>query len=404
MADLLAVGLLFAAVAVVGGVAARLDLSVIPFYILAGVVLSPSVAGAASVAGYRLPSVAPTEFVELGAELGIVFLLFFLGIEFNLERLVAGWTRIGRAGLVDFGINFPVGLLLGVVLFDDLVVAVLVAGIVYISSSAVITKSLIDLGWIANDEADPMLGTLVFEDLLIAVYLAVVTAVVVGGDGTASVGVSVAVALAFVLLLLAFAQFGTGALEWLLGSTSAESTVLRAVGLTALVAGIALAVGVSEAVAAFFVGMSVSATSHAERVGELLEPVRDLFAAVFFFWVGLTVDVGSVAGVAGLVLAAVVLTTPAKLVSGYLAGRVYDLGPRRSVRVGLGMIPRGEFSLIIAAVALAGSGTTLAPATAETVYSFTVGYVLVMSVLGTVLMQYSGPFEAAAERRFAAPE
>ena len=392
MADLLSVGVLFAAVAVVGGVAARLDQSVIPFYIVAGVVLSPSVAGTVEVAGVQFSGVAATEFVTLGKELGIVFLLFFLGLEFNLDRLIAGWSRIGRVGVVDFGLNFTVGLLVGVVLFDGVVAAVLVAGIVYISSSAIITKSLIDLGWIANDEAEPILGTLVFEDLLIAVYLAVVTAVVTGGDA-ATVASSVTVSLGIVLLLLVATRVGTGALDWTFRTASPEATVLRAVGVTVLVAGAALAAGTSEAVAAFFVGLAFSTTARVDRIEDLLEPLRDVFAAVFFFWIGVSADVSLVLDVLALVVAAALVTTPTKVVSGYLGGRVYELSPRRSVRVGLALVSRGEFSLIIAAVALTADGTTLTASTAESLYAFTVGYVLLMSVLGTLLMRASGPFE-----------
>ena len=97
---------------------------------------------------------------------------------------------------------------------------------------------------------------------------------------------------------------------------------------------------------------------------------------------------------------AAVVTTPTKLISGYLGGRAYDLDPRRSIRVGLGMVTRGEFSLIIAAVAVTGAGTSLSAEMANTIYAFTVAYVLVMSILGTVLMQYSAPFERVAVQRF----
>ncbi|WP_424002265.1 cation:proton antiporter [Haloarcula salina] len=400
MADLLGVGVLFAAVAVAGVVAVRVDKSVIPLYIVVGMVLSPSVTEGIDVAGVALPTIGGSEFVDIGAELGIVFLLFFLGLEFNLDRLIESRQRIGRAGLLDLGINFGVGLLLGFALFRDPLAAVLVAGIVYISSSAIITKSLIDLGWIANDEAEPMLGSLVFEDLFIAVYLTVAAALVTGGSDVGAAVTSVGIALAFIVGLLLLAQYGTPWFERALQTNSNEYKVLRAVGITVLVSGVALAIGVSEAVAAFFVGMAFAPTSHAHDLENLLEPVRDTFAAVFFFWIGVETDPTLFPGVAGLVAAAVVVTTPTKLLSGYLGGRTYDLGPRRSMRVGLGMVTRGEFSLIIAAVALTGAGVSLSVDLANAIYSFTVAYVLVMSVLGTMMMQYSEPFERFAVERF----
>ncbi|MGM0372289.1 MAG: cation:proton antiporter [Halobacteriota archaeon] len=393
---LLELGLLFAAVGLVGALAARIDQSVIPFYILAGMVLNPSVAG-------RLApiSLETTPFVELGAELGIVLLLLFLGLEFNLDRLLADRARISAAGTIDFAINFGVGLLLGYVLFRAVLPAFLIAGAVYISSSAIISKSLIDLGWIANDEASPILGTLVAEDLLIALYLVVASAMLAGGSDLAGTVQSMGVAVGFMLGLLVVVHYGTPVFEALLETNSREFLVLRALGLVVPIAGLGLLLGVSEAVAAFFVGMAFSATGHVSRVETLLEPVRDVFAAIFFFWIGLVTDPLLLGEVLGLIVVAVILTTPTKLASGYLAGRIYGLNPRRSTRVALGMTTRGEFTLIIAALALSGAGGVLSTGLAETIYAFAVGYVLVMSVLGTTLMQYATPIENAVSRRFA---
>ncbi|WP_114578067.1 cation:proton antiporter [Saliphagus sp. LR7] len=400
---LIDVGVLFGAAAAVGVLATRLGQSVIPFYILVGMLLGTHVLGGIDFPalvgldvlphGAALALDGESEFVYLGAELGIVMLLFFLGLEFNVERLLASRDLIGKAGAVDLLINFGAGLALGYLLFGAFLPAFLLAGIVYISSSAIITKSLIDLGWIANDEADPMLGTLVFEDLFIAVYLVVATALALGGgDVGAAVG-EVAVAVAFIAVLLAGVHYATPVLERALDTDSHEFLVLRALGITVPIAGAALAIGVSEAVAAFFVGMAFASTDHVTEIERLLEPVRDVFAAVFFLWIGLVTDPALFPGVAGLVAVAVLATTPTKLVSGYLGGRIYGLDERRSVRVGLGMVTRGEFSLIIASVAIAGAGSGLASDTANAINAFAVGYVLVMSVLGTTLMGYAGRIE-----------
>ena len=381
-------GVMFAAVAVVSLVAARFHLSPIPFYILAGIVASEFVAGRLGV-GY----VSLTSFVEVGAELGIVLLLLFLGLEFNLDRLLADRGRIGTVGLLDLGVNFTLGLGLGYVLFGDAVAAVVVAGIVYISSSAIITKTLLDTGWIANPESGPILGTLVFEDLAIAVYLAIVGAAVLEGGPIGAVAQSVGVAFGFLLALLVFVALGTQALEALLDTTSTEYFLLRALGVIVLITGAALSLGVSEAVAAFFVGMAFSSTSVAHDLEDVLSPLRDTFAAVFFFWIGLRTDPTVLPAVFDLILLAVVVTLPAKILSGFFSGRQYGLTDRRSLRVGLAMVTRGEFSLIIAATALAGAGGALSGTTAETLYAFTVGYVLVMSILGTTLMQASPVLE-----------
>jgi CPA2 family monovalent cation:H+ antiporter-2 len=399
--ELFEVGVMFAAVAAVGAIASRLRQSVIPFYIVVGMVLSPFVAGqlTSEYLGTELAvglSAEADHFIGLGAELGIIFLLFFLGLEFNLDRLLASKELIGKVGLIDLGLNFGVGLLLGFVLFGDLLAAFTVAGMVYISSSAIITKSLIDLGWIANAESSPMLGTLVFEDLFIAVYLAVLSALVAGGGDVTEAAVSVGVGLGFILLLLLVVYLGTGWFVSLLDTNSNEFITLRVVGVTVLVAGAALTLGVSEAVAAFFVGMAFSATGEAKALEDLLEPVRDTFAAVFFFWIGLVTDPTLFVGVVGLIAVAVVATVPTKLASGFWSGKVYGLDDRRSTRVALGMVTRGEFTLIIASTVLVATegGGAITAATANDLNAFAVGYVLVMSIVGTMLMQHASVFES----------
>ncbi|MFO8114994.1 MAG: cation:proton antiporter [Halorubrum sp.] len=404
---LLDIGVMFAAVAVAGGLANRLGQSVIPFYIVAGMLLGPFVLGRLSLPTLGTVYVPETEFIAIGAELGIVFLLFFLGLEFNLDRLLARRRQIGTAGTIDLA-NLGVGLVLGWLVFGALLPAVLLAGIVYISSSAVITKSLIDLGWIANDEAEPLLGTLVYEDLFIAVYLAVTSALVLGGGDLGAAAADVGIAIGFILVLLAAVQFGTPAFDRLVATDNREFVALRSIATVVLVAGAALALGVSEAVAAFFVGMAFASTAYAHDIEALLEPVRDTFAAVFFFWIGLITDPMLFGGVAALIALAVLVTTPTKLVTGFFAGRAFDLDTRRSTRVALGMTTRGEFSLIIATIAVSGAQAgTFDSALAQTINAFAVGYVLVMAILGTTLMQYSSPFESFAVSwldRSASPE
>ncbi|KTG29303.1 cation:proton antiporter [Haloferax profundi] len=380
-AELLEFGYLFVVLAVTGAIALRLGLSVIPLYVVGGVVVGPYVAGR-----FGLPYVADSEVVTLLAELGIVLLLFFLGLEFSLDRLRAARSNIGRAGAIDLLVNLPLGVVIGLALGWSVVEAFLLGGIVYISSSAIVTKTLIDLGWIADPESEPILGTLVFEDLAIAVYLAAVTSLVLGGEGgLVAIGRSLAIAFGFLGLLLVLVQYGTSLFTRVLDVENQEAFVLRALAVVVPVAGAALALGVSEAVAAFFVGMGFSTSGHRETIERRLTSVRDVFAAIFFFWIGLGTDPTLLAAVVVPLVIAVVLTAPAKVVSGYLGGRVYDLSTHRSLRVGVGLVPRGEFSLVIAALAASGSTQVMR----EVIPAFAVGYVLVMSALGTVLMQRS---------------
>ena len=377
---LLSAGVLLSLLALAGALALRYDQSVIPAYLLVGMLVGPY---APTIAGTSLVVVEDVERVRLFADLGVVLLLFFVGLELSLDQLFSNRRRFLRAGAVDVGISLPLGFLLGVAFGFSLLEAAFVALVVFNSSTVIIAKSLIDLGWIVDPESQAILGVVVIEDVITALGFAVLTVVLVGGGDPATVARSVATSVAFLLVLLAAAYYGARILERAFGTPSVEVFVMGVLGVGALVAGAGLLVGVSEAVAAFLVGTAFGRTSHTGRVEQLVAPTRDLFAALFFAVVGLQTNPALVTAALALVLAAVVVTVVGQLASGYLAGRAYGLDARRAVRVGTALSPRGEFSLVIAAF-LAAAGTT--PALRETIPAFTVGYVLVTSVLATVLM------------------
>ena len=376
-------GVVFTVLAVAGALAWRVRQSVIPAYLLAGLLVGPY---GPRVAGVSLAVVAPSEFVRLFAALGVVFLLFFIGVEFSVPTLLAEPRRILRAGGADLAVNAGLGLALGLAAGFTPLEAVLLALVVYPSSSAVITKSLVDLGWVADRESEAIIGVLVAEDVVMAVALAVLAAATLGGS-SASVLRALAESLALLVGFVLLATVGRRLVEAAFDTRSDELFLLRVVGLVALLAGLAAATGVSEAVAAFFVGAAISESDLAPRLESVLHPVRDLFAAVFFFAIGLETDPVAIAGVGGLLVVGVVVTTLGKLASGTLGGRAYRLHPRRSRRVALALVTRGEFSLVVAALAVA------TPAASSPVPAFAVGYVLVMSLLGTVLMGASGTLE-----------
>ena len=387
---LLQAGVVFAVLALGGAAATRVGQSVIPAYILAGVLVGPN---APEVAGVSLALVESSEFITLLSEFGIVFLLFFIGLEFNLDRLLASRRQVTRAGLIDLVVNFGVGFALGLAFGFSLLESLFVAGIVYISSSAIVTKTLLDLGWIVDPESEAVLGVLVFEDVVIAVYLAVLgaaAAAAAGGGNLAAAATSLATSLAFIGALVLLASYGTPLLERLFDIRSDELFLVSTVAAAVLAGGVALSLGVSESVAAFFLGAAFGGTSHAHRIERVIASERDLYAAVFFFSIGLVADPRLVGVVAAPLLALVVVTTASKLGSGYLGGRAYGLTPRRSVRVAVAMVARGEFSLVLAALAVSVGTTRVLT---EVIPVLVVGYVLAMSVLGTTLMRNSGPLE-----------
>ncbi len=383
MADtlLLEIGIALTGIAIAGAIANRIYLSVIPAYIITGILIGPN--EPSSIAGLSLTLVDHREFIDVVAELGIVFLLFFLGLEFSVSQLLSDRRRIATIGSVDFLTNFSLGIGLGIAFGYSLLETFFLAGIVYISSSAVISKSLIESGWVANPESGPILGTLVFEDILIAIYLAVLSAIAVGEGTLIDAALTIGVAFVFLGGLTLVAWYGSGIVERIFSVDSDELFLLRILGVTTLIAGFALSLGLSEAVAAFFVGTAFSETDHLERIEAVVAPARDFFAAVFFFAIGLTTEITLLTDLVWLLLVAVLVTTVGKLVSGSLSGRIYRLDRLRSMRVGVGLVPRGEFSLVIAALATSvGTG-----ALGGEIPAFAVGYVLIMSIVGTILIQ-----------------
>lgn len=385
-------GVLLVLLAVAGGIALRLDQSVIVAYIVVGLLVGPY---APSVAGISPTLIESPAFVRLLADLGVVLLLFFVGLELSLDQLFANRTRFLRAGAVDVGISLPLGFGLGLAFGFTWLEAGFIALIVFNSSTVIIAKSLIDLGWVVDPESRAILGVIVIEDILTALGFAILSVLLVSGTDASAVAHSVGQSVLFLVLLLAAAYHGAGLLERVFDTKSSELFLIGVLGVGAVVAGAGLMVGVSEAVAAFLVGTAFGRTSYTERVERLVAPSRDLFAAIFFVTIGLQTDPALLLATLGFVLVAVVVTTAGQLLSGYLAGRAYGLDRHRSVRVGCALTPRGEFSLVIAAF-LVTAGPT--PALRETVPAFTVGYVLLTSILGTVLMRNADRFSHAFAR------
>jgi CPA2 family monovalent cation:H+ antiporter-2 len=379
---ILLVGIIFLAVGLSGALARRFGQSVIPAYILAGVLLGPGIPQ--SIGPVPLSIVQSTEFIDVFSEFGIVILLFFLGLHVDTEAMVSRPRRILAVGTLDLLVTFGAGFGLGVLFGFSTLESLFVAGIVYISSSAVITKSLIETGWAVKAESEPITGILVFEDLAIAVYLTMLGAITLG-TGTGNVAVNLGTGFLFLGTIAVLGWWFSDQLERVFRSGSDELFLLRVVGATTALAGVAHLVDVSPEVTALFVGGAIGLTPHEDRIERLIKPVRDLFVAVFFFSIGLTVGLGSVFAQWGLLLVALPVTILGSVISGVLSGWAYGLNDRQSLRVGFGIVARGEFSLVIAALAVdvgGGALETLIP-------QFAVGYVLVMSVAGTLLMQHA---------------
>jgi CPA2 family monovalent cation:H+ antiporter-2 len=356
---------------VVLGLMARIavgwKLSPIPLYLLAGLALGE---------GGLVPIVTSESFISIGADLGLILLLLMLGLEYTGSELVSSMRTTGTFGLVDLLLNYLPGLAAGLLLGFGLTPSLFLGGITYISSSGVAAKLIEDLGWVGNRETPLVLSTLVFEDLAMAVILPILGAIAVGATVGGAV-VSAAGALAVVVVIVAVASRHGDRLSSLAFSSSDEVNLLTVLGITLVVAGVSERLHVSAAVGAFLVGIGVSGEA-AHRTRVLLSPLRDLFAAVFFIFFGLRTDPAILPGVALAVMALSLVTGATKLGLAHWMGRQRGIGPKGRWRAGAALFARGEFSIVIAGLAL----TAGAPAEMT---ALATGYVLVMATTGPIL-------------------
>jgi CPA2 family monovalent cation:H+ antiporter-2 len=367
-------------VAVLGGlglVAGRFGLSAIPAYLLAGLLLGPN-------EPRELSFIEPSEVTAFVAELGIIFLLFFLGLEFTLERLLRSGRHLGLGGSIDLLINAVVGLLVGIVAFGLSFAALLLAAGIYVSSSAVAVKGLIDFRRLADDETDLVLAILVFEDVAVAGVLALSST---SGTAVSPTLGAVAKALAFITVALAISRFGARLLDRALDRLPGEFFLLFTFAFVVAASAVAKGLGLSEAIGALMAGVVLADTSVREEIEERFLAFRDIFAALFFFVFGLSIDVGALRDIGWLVALAVVLSALAKLASGFGAGRVGGLTPRQSMNVGAALVAHGEFTVIIAE--LASRNEAIPGADRADLVAFAGLYVLATATLGVVLMKES---------------
>ncbi|OBH01091.1 potassium transporter [Mycobacterium sp. E2699] len=363
-------GALLATLAVLGTVARRFALSPIPVYLLAGLSLGK---------GGLLPVAAAGEFIETAAPIGIVLLLLTLGLEFSATEFASSLRHHLPSAGVDLVLNATPGAVAGWLLGLDGVAILALAGVTYISSSGVIARLVQDLGRLGNRETPAVLSVLVLEDFAMAAYLPLFAVLASGGGWVQAVaGMAAAVG----ALLVAFAA----SYRWghhvgrLVEHPDSEQLLLRVLGITLMVAAVAEVLHASAAVGAFLVGLTLTGET-ANRARRVLGPLRDLFAAIFFLAIGLSVDPHELLPMLPVALALAAVTAVTKVVTGMVAARRDGVARRGQLRAGTALIARGEFSLII--IGLVGASI---PAVAALATS----YVFVMAIAGPVLARYVG--------------
>ncbi len=380
---LVELGVLLLALALLGALARRIDLSPVPFFLLAGLALGEGGVHDLEAAG---------AFVREAGEIGVLLLLFMLGLEFSAAEFTATLRRHTGSGAVDLVLNAPVGFVAGLVLGYEWQACLALAGITWISSSGIVARLLDDLNRMGHRETPVVLSVLVLEDIAMAVYLPLLVVVLAGGSAVAA-AVAVATALALVTVVVVSTRLLGRPLGRVLGHQEDEQVLLRVLGLMLVVAGVAYLVDAS-AVGAFLVGLAISGTT-AERVRPVLRPLRDLFAAFFFLSFGLEVAPASLAPFLLPAFLIGVASTVTKLVSGGYAAARAGVGQQGRRRAGAALVARGEFSVVIAGLAVAAGYEQIGPLASA--------YVVLLAVVGPLVARFADDLPGRRRRRDPGP-
>src|SRR5262245_784694 len=376
----LEIGLALSLIAIAAALSSWLRFSIVPFLILTGMAVGPH---APKIGPFDFRFIQTAPLIEFMGRAGVLFLLFYLGLEFSVSRLIRAGRSIAVGGSIYIAINFVAGFgyayMIGWPLKEDLIAA----GITTISSSAIVANVISDFRRTANPETELILGIIMFEDVFLAFYMSIVSGIVLSG-ATSPGGVltSAAFALAFILGLIFIGRKATPLLNWVFHIPSNEVFLLAVFACLFLLAGFGETIHVAEAIGALLLGLVLAETDHSERIEHLIVPFRDFFGALFFFGFGLTIDPFALGGAVWPALGAALLTLIGNVAAGMLAGRSAGLSAAASLNTGLTIVSRGEFSIIMANLDKSGG---LMPI----LQPFAALYVLILAVLGPLLTKES---------------
>ncbi len=297
--------------------------------------------------------IAGNEAVHFLAEVGIVLLFFLLGLHFPVGKMVATARRVLTGGLLDLVLSMGgvTGLLL--LLGYDATFAVFMGGIAYASSSSITLSLLEQRKRLANPEAEFILALLVFEDIAAPILISILRNVSAGSQaGAGEYGHMVLYMALMILGTILFARHGFARLEaFVERHVDRDYLVLLTAGVALAWAGVATALGLSEVLGAFLAGVMMAETGRTDDLDRVILPLRNLLLPFFFLDFAAGIEIGGAVPHPAMLVGIIVYSLGAKVAVGMLGGRLYGLSPRVALRSGFSLIQRGEFSVVIAAMA-----------------------------------------------------
>lgn len=374
------IGIAVGLVAIVGLISNKLRFSVIPFFILIGMVLGQH---APTFGNIDLTFTESKPFIDFMGRMGVLFLLFYLGLEFSVGRLIKSGKAIVTGGTFYVALNFCSGLLIGWLMGLPFKEIMVLCGIMTSSSTAIVAKVLTDLKRTANPETEVIMGMIMFDDLFIAMHISFLSGLILTGSSSFwTVAGTSLLALGFILAFLILGRKLVPAIDRVLQDQTSELFVLVIFALLFIVAGFSETIHVAEAIGALMAGLVLADSQYIKRIEQLVLPFKDFFGAMFFFSFGLSIDPTTLSGAVLWAFAAALVTIVCNVASGYFASRFSGLKKRNSVDIGFTLAARGEFSIIMANIGKAGK---LLPV----IQSFVVVYVLILSIVAPLLTKES---------------
>jgi len=371
-AQLAEIGAALLVLGLVAFLANKMKFSVVPLYLMIGLALGN---------GGFIPLSLSEEFLVTGAQIGAIMLLLLLGLEYSAYDLAKSFKERKSAGVIDVIANATPGFLIGFLLGWGIPGALALAGITYVSSSGIAAQLIKEMGFRKSEVSKRAIGVLVFEDLALAPYLPLLSAVILGvsvWSGLLTVGL--ALAITGLVILVSFK--GSSRFQKFLDPNEPGGLLLTVFGTALLAAGLADLVGFSGVVAAFLIGLLLTGEV-AEAARSRLMPLRDIFAAIFFLFFGITTDPSELPAVLPLAFVLTVVGIAGKYAVGWWVTR--DLTDRLAVwRTTAFLIPRGEFSIVIAALA--------APAVLSVnLQALTLAYVILTAFTVSMILRFTRP-------------
>lgn len=377
---ILEVGVAVGLVALVGLISNKLRFSVIPFFILIGMVLGQH---APQIGNIDLTFTESKPFIDFMGRLGVLFLLFYLGLEFSVGRLMKSGKAIVTGGSIYVALNFCSGLLMGFLMDLPFKETMVVCGIMTSSSTAIVAKVLTDLKRTANPETEVIMGMIMFDDLFIAMHISFLSGLILTGSSSFwTVAGTSLLALGFILTFLILGRKLVPAIDRVLQVNSSEIFILVIFALLFIVAGFSETIHVAEAIGALMAGLVLADSQYIKRIEQMVLPYKDFFGAMFFFSFGLAIDPMTLSGALFWGSVAALITIAGNLLSGYFAARFSGLKKKTAFDIGFTLAARGEFSIIMANIGKAGG---LMPV----IQSFVVVYVLILSMVAPLLTKES---------------